>query len=228
MKTVLLTEDNEDLVELIQFHLEKEGYRVLVAKNGTKAIRYLKDTPINIVILDLMIPEINGLEVLTYMKKQPRLKDIPVIIESAKSEDVDVVKGLEMGADDYVTKPFSPKVLMARVKKVLSRQERKTEYYWSAYNFSIDTESREITLDNKPIQATQIEFDILVFLARNAGRVLSRDQILEGVWKNEVYVVNRVIDVHLTSLRKKLQSASGLIQTVRGVGYKMEPPKNEA
>ena len=148
MKTVLLTEDNEDLVELIQFHLEKEGYRVLVAKNGTKAIRYLKDTPINIVILDLMIPEINGLEVLTYMKKQPRLKDIPVIIESAKSEDVDVVKGLEMGADDYVTKPFSPKVLMARLKKVLSRQERKTEYYWSAYNFSIDTESREITLDN--------------------------------------------------------------------------------
>ncbi|MDD4029198.1 MAG: response regulator transcription factor [Caldisericia bacterium] len=227
MSTILLTEDNEDLLELIQFHLEKEGYTVLVAKTGMQALRILKTNPIDIVILDLMLPEISGLEILAFMKKERLYRDIPVFIESAKSEDQDIVKGLELGAEDYITKPFSPKVLIARVQKILSRSQQKADFYWTKEDLYIHIDRREVLLHQTPLDLTQLEFDILVFLASHAGNVLSREQILDGVWKNEVYVIHRVIDVHVTSLRKKLQSASSLIQTVRGIGYKMEPPIHE-
>ncbi|MDD4614527.1 MAG: response regulator transcription factor [Caldisericia bacterium] len=227
MSTILLTEDNEDLLELIQFHLEKEGYTVLVAKTGMQALRILKTNPIDIVILDLMLPEISGLEILAFMKKERLYRDIPVFIESAKSEDQDIVKGLELGAEDYITKPFSPKVLIARVQKILSRSQQKADFYWTKEDLYIHIDRREVLLHQTPLDLTQLEFDILVFLASHAGNVLSREQILDGVWKNEVYVIHRVIDVHVTSLRKKLQSASSLIQTVRGIGYKMEPSIHE-
>jgi DNA-binding response OmpR family regulator len=227
MSTILLTEDNEDLLELIQFHLEKEGYQVLLAKTGTEAIRLLRTHPIDLVILDLMLPEISGLEILTFMKKERQFKHIPVFIESAKSEDLDIVKGLELGAEDYITKPFSPKVLLARVQKILSRSQQKSDFYWPNEDLYVNIDRREALLHKSPLDLTQLEFDILVFLASHAGNVLSREQILDGVWKNEVYVIQRVIDVHVTSLRKKLQSASTLVQTVRGVGYKIEPPVHE-
>jgi two-component system phosphate regulon response regulator PhoB len=227
MRTILLTEDNEDLLELIQFHLEKEGYNVLVAKTGTQAIRLLKTHPIDLVILDLMLPEITGIEILTFMKKERQFKHIPVFIESAKSEDLDIVKGLELGAEDYITKPFSPKVLLARVQKIFSRSQKKSDFYWSNEDLYVNIDRREALLHKTRLDLTQLEFDILVFLASHAGNVLSREQILDGVWKNEVYVIHRVIDVHVTSLRKKLQSASTLVQTVRGVGYKIEPPTHE-
>ena len=224
MNSILLIEDNEDLIELIQFHLEKERYKVSIARNGVEAVRALKIQSFDMIILDLMIPGISGLEILTYLKNEPSLKSIPVIIESAKSEDIDVISGLEMGAEDYVTKPFSPKVLLARVRKILSRNNPKKELVWNDPQLKINIESRELFVEGELVSLTQIEFDILLFLADNAGRVVSRDQILEGAWKDEVFVINRVVDVHLTSLRRKIKSAAKLIHTVRGVGYRMEPP----
>lgn len=227
MSSILLTEDNEDLMELIQFHLEKEGHTVWPAKTGPQALKILKNQHIDLVILDLMLPDISGIEILQYMKKEQKFSHIPVFIESAKSEDFDIVKGLELGAEDYITKPFSPKVFIARVQKILSRMQKKVDFFWPKEDLYVNVNRREVLLHQTPLELTQLEFDILLFLATHAGNVLSREQILEGAWKEEVYVVHRTVDVHLTSLRKKLQSAASLIHTVRGVGYKIEPPNHE-
>ncbi|MCK5847567.1 MAG: response regulator transcription factor [Caldisericia bacterium] len=223
MTSILLIEDNEDLTELIRFHLEKDGYTVTSINSGIAAMKKLKNDSFNLVILDLMIPEISGLELLSYMKNSPNLKYTPVIIESAKCDDADVIKGLEMGAEDYVTKPFSPKVLLARVRRILSRNML-NNLVWKNPKLLIDKESREVYVEDQLITVTQIEFDILQFLAENAGRVVSRSQIVTGAWKDDVEIIDRAVDVHLTQLRKKLSNASSLICTVRGVGYKMKLP----
>ena len=228
-KKILIVEDKKDIADLIIYHLEKENFEVFCALNGLEAFQLLKENSIDLIVLDLMLPKMNGLEVLKTLKADPVQKDIPVIIESAKSEDVDVVRGLGLGAEDYVTKPFSPKVLLARIHKILDRNKKEDKEIIKLFNdhLTIDLQKHLVYVNGQLIHLTSIEFDLLHFLIRNKNKVLSREKILEGVWKEEVIVVDRVIDVHMNSLRKKLGSSACFIKTNRGVGYilMVEEPK---
>jgi len=168
-----------------------------------------------------MLPNVNGIDLLKYIKRNEKTKSIPVIIETAKGDESDVILGLELGADDYVTKPFSPKVLIARIKRLIERTDEKSinAKLLNAGPITLDLNKHEVTLKGKPIELTLVEFKLLNFLISNKGKVLGRDEILANVWLDEVYVIDRVVDVHINSLRKKLGEESYLIETVRGVGY---------
>jgi len=221
-KKILLVEDRSDIAELIGFHLEKAGYEVIYAYDGEQALQVLSIQNIDLILLDLMLPKMSGLDVLKSIKLDSLLKGIPVIIESAKGDDADIIQGLELGAEDYVTKPFSPKVLLARIKKIFQRNESPDQIQFSfvSSSFSLDAASREVKVEGKLIELTAIEFDLLTCLVMNKGKVMSREKILNNVWNDEVLVIDRVVDVHINSLRKKLRSASKAIETVRGIGYK--------
>mgnify|MGYP000876738777 FL=1 len=168
-----------------------------------------------------MLPGINGIDLLKYIKRDEKTRSIPVIIETAKGEESDIVLGLELGADDYVTKPFSPKVLVARIKRLIERTEEKSinEKLLNAGPVTLDLTRHKVTLKGKPIELTLVEFKLLNYLISNKGKALSRDEILANIWLDEVYVIDRVVDVHINSIRKKLGEESYLIETVRGVGY---------
>lgn len=220
-KNILLIEDDKDISELISYNLKKENFNVITAYDGEEALNLNKDNIIDLIILDLMLPGINGIDLLKYIKRDEKTKNIPVIIETAKGEENDIVLGLELGADDYVTKPFSPKVLVARIKRLIERTEEKSinEKLLNAGPVTLDLNKHEVTLKGKPIELTLVEFKLLNYLISNKGKALSRDEILANIWLNEVYVIDRVVDVHINSLRKKLGEESYLIETVRGVGY---------
>lgn len=220
-KKILIVEDKKDLAELLVFHLEKENFQVFWTMNGTEVFLLLKNNKIDLIILDLMLPKINGLEILRIIKADPELRKISVIIESAKSEDEDVIQGLKLGAEDYVTKPFSPKILLARIQKILSRYETDTNKVILLFEdyLKIDLQKHTVFIDSQIVHLTGIEFDLLIFFVQNKNQVVSREIILEGVWKDAVIVVDRVIDVHVNSLRKKLSFAGKHIKTIRGVGY---------
>ncbi len=226
-KRLLLVEDKPDIAELILYHLEKEHYEVVHAEDGEQALSLLKQQTFDLIVLDLMLPKMSGNMVLEKIKNDPLLKNIPVIIESARGDDADIILGLDLGAEDYVTKPFSPKVLLARIKKIFLRKESQDSSHFSFTmpQFSIDSSSREVRIDNKLIELTAIEFDLLLCLVANQGKVMSREKILQNVWMDEVYVIDRVVDVHINALRKKLGSISQWIETVRGIGYKFRPDK---
>jgi two-component system phosphate regulon response regulator PhoB len=225
MKKLLLVEDRPDIAELIAFHLNKEGYEVVHAYDGEEALKKLEEHSIDLLILDLMLPKMSGIDVLKSIKLDSRLKKIPVIIESARGDDADIVMGLELGAEDYVTKPFSPRVLLARIKKIFHRAETpdSNSFCYTSPRLSLDSGKHEVRVDGKTIELTVIEFDLLMHLIMNEGKVMSRDKILETVWMDEVLVIDRVVDVHINSLRKKLSTASPMIETVRGIGYKFRP-----
>jgi two-component system, OmpR family, alkaline phosphatase synthesis response regulator PhoP len=225
MKKLLLVEDRPDIAELIAFHLNKEGYEVVHAYDGEEALKKLEEHSIDLLILDLMLPKMSGIDVLKSIKLDSRLKKIPVIIESARGDDADIVMGLELGAEDYVTKPFSPRVLLARIKKIFHRAETpdSNSFCYTSPRLSLDSGKHEVKVDGKTIELTVIEFDILMHLMMNEGKVMSRDKILETVWMDEVLVIDRVVDVHINSLRKKLSTASPMIETVRGIGYRFRP-----
>lgn len=224
-KQLLLVEDRPDIAELIAFHLNKEGYEVVHAYDGEEALKKLEEHSMDLIILDLMLPKMSGIDVLKSIKLDARLKKIPVIIESARGDDADIVMGLELGAEDYVTKPFSPRVLLARIKKIFHRAETpdSNSFCYASPRLSLDSGKHEVKVDGKTVELTVIEFDILMHLMMNEGKVMSRDKILETVWMDEVLVIDRVVDVHINSLRKKLSSASSMIETVRGIGYKFRP-----
>jgi DNA-binding response OmpR family regulator len=221
-KKLLLVEDRTDIAELILFHLEKDAYEVVHVIDGEQALSLLRQDRFDLMVLDLMLPKMSGLDLLRNVKEDPHLKRIPVIIESARGDDTDIIKGLELGAEDYVTKPFSPRVLLARIKKIFNRMEAPdiTSFYFASSLLSLDSSSRETIVEGKKIDLTAIEFELLMSLIKHEGIVMSRDKILKEVWTDEVLVVDRVVDVHITSLRKKLGNASSLIETVRGIGYK--------
>ena len=209
------------MVELICHHLEKAGYLSSFSANGEEALAKIQTEKFDLILLDLMLPKISGIEILRQIKRNEKTKNIPVIIESAKSEDEDVILGLELGAEDYVTKPFSPKVLLARIQKVLSRHSP-TDNDCIKINqgeLTINTNNREVKVNGELITLTMAEFGILVSLVNNQNKIMTRDKILEEVWQNKSIVVDRVIDVHMNSLRKKLGSASYNLQTIRGIGY---------
>jgi two-component system alkaline phosphatase synthesis response regulator PhoP len=219
---ILLIEDEEDIAALIQLQAEISGYRVMVEGDGINGYRAIERERPDLVVLDIMLPGQNGLDVCRKMKHNPELRHIPVIIISAKNEELDVVLGLELGADDYVSKPFSPKVLFSRIKAVLRRaaEPQKTPKAVTFGSFQLDLDRYLLKKGEKYIPITLSEFGILRRLVSNRGKVLTRSQLLEDVQSEDAFIVDRNIDVHIASLRKKLGPNFQWIETVRGVGYR--------
>jgi two-component system, OmpR family, alkaline phosphatase synthesis response regulator PhoP len=224
MKTKILLVDNEnDIVEFLQYNLEKEGFDVIPAYDGMEALEKIKHKP-DLVILDIMMPKLDGFEVYKKIRENNRYKDIPIIFLTAKSGEIDEIKGLELGASDYIQKPISPKKLIARVKSNLRKSEsaiQKSQPTRIAIGpLLIDKEKYTVHLNNKQIVYPRKEFEILYFLANNPGRVFSRDTLLKEVWGPDIYVVDRTVDVHVRKIREKLGKFSDMIETIKGVGYK--------
>ena len=220
--TILVIDDEPDLVELVEFNLKKDGYEVIVAKNGQSGLEIAQKHVPDLIVLDLMMPGIDGLEVCRQLRGDPRTKQIPMIMLTAKSAEADRIVGLELGADDYVTKPFSPRELVARVRALLRRatttQEAPTVVRQG--DLVIDLTRHEVTSAGKQVVLTPTEFRILHFIVARPGRVLSRDQIIDAAVGNEMAVFDRTIDVHIAAIRRKLGTAGDRIETIRGFGYK--------
>ena len=223
-KKIVVIEDEPDIVEVISYNLKNEGYRVLSVDRGDEGINLIRDQSPSLVILDLMLPGMDGLSVCQQLKSDPIVRDIPIIITSAKSEETDIVIGLELGADDYLTKPFSPRELLARVKAVLRRGTVKANESGERIvlqNLIIDAARHEVRVNHMAVDLTATEFKILHQMATQPGRVFTREQLLNRVVDMGVVVIERNIDVHIRSVRKKLGDAAQLIQTIRGVGYRV-------
>lgn len=220
--TVLVIDDEKDLVELVRYNLEKEHFRALTAFDGASAVEIaIKHRP-DLVVLDLMMPGMSGLEVCRALRAEAKTKDVPIIMLTARAGEADRVVGLEMGADDYVTKPFSPRELVARVRAVLRRSAAKDEpsTVIKRGELLIDVTAHSVKFAGAEITLTATEFRILEYLARRPGRVASRDDIINAVLGTGAAVMDRTIDVHITALRRKLGAGGELIETVRGFGYK--------
>jgi len=219
---VLLIEDEEDIADLIKLQADMFGYKCLHAADGLNGFEQVAKEAPDLVILDLMLPGQNGLDVCRKMKSDPRLKSIPIVMISAKSEETDVVLGLELGADDYVTKPFSPRVLFSRIKAVMRRHEisEQAPSLLRFGDFTIDAEKYLTKRKDKQILLTLSEFGILKRLVESPGKVLTRNQLLDSLANDDAFVVDRNIDVHVAALRKKLGPNFDYIETVRGVGYR--------
>lgn len=225
---VLVVDDEEHIVELIKFNLEGNGYEVVEAYDGIKAIELSKEEKVDIVILDLMLPGVDGIEVCRSLRKNPDTEKIPIIMLTARSEETDKVLGLEIGADDYITKPFSVRELIARMKAVLRRSsdnKKEAKKVIKINDIIIDIEKHEVTRNNDKIELTLKEFELLRILAENRGKVLSRNMLLDEVWGYDYFGETRTVDVHIRHLRKKIEEndkAPKYIETIRGVGYKMK------
>ena len=220
---ILVVDDEPSIVNLIVAYLKPEGYEVFTANDGPSGLKAARAFEPDLIVLDLMLPNMDGIEVLTRLRRET---DVYVILLTAKTEEMDRVIGLTVGADDYVTKPFSPRELTARIKAALRRihNESKLKHERTVLSFKhlrMDVDARKVTVDDNLIELTAIEFDLLKSLAENRGRVLSREQLLENVWGESYYGEMRVVDVHLGHVRKKL-GREDLIATVRGVGYRFE------
>jgi two-component system phosphate regulon response regulator PhoB len=224
-KKILIVEDDEDIMELISFNLEQEKYSILRADSGEKALQEVSKELPSLVLLDLMLPEINGLDVCRRLKADSRTQSIPVLMVTAKGDESDIVTGLELGAVDYVTKPFRPKELVARVRAALravpSARENSLEIV-RAHEIEINPMKREVLIKDKPVELTFSEFQILYTLAKQAGWVFTRYQIVNAVRGEDYPVTDRSIDVQVVGLRKKLGRAGKYIETVRGVGYRFK------
>ncbi len=225
-ETIAIVDDEQDILELVSLHLKKNHFNVREFSDGFSFIKYLDSEKPDLVVLDLMLPDTDGLEICKYMKRKEHLSSIPIVMLTAKSEETDTVLGLELGADDYVRKPFSPKELIARVKTVLRRiescREPETRRKISVGNITIDPDKHEVFVDGNKVELTSAEFRILQLLASEKGRVFSRGRILDHLWSSGKIVTDRTVDVHIRHLRSKIGSASKLIRNVHGVGYKLE------
>lgn len=221
---ILLIEDEEDIAAMIKLQAELSGFKLIVETDGVNGLRAIERENPELVILDLLLPGMNGLDVCRKVKNAVGLKHIPIIIISAKSEEVDIVLGLELGADDYVTKPFSPKVLFSRIKAVLRRGQAKVvqDQQVSFGPFNIDLERYIVRKNDKALSLTLSEFGILRRLISNRGKVLTRNQLLDDLQNDDAFIVDRNIDVHIAALRKKLGPGFDYIDTVRGVGYRFK------
>jgi len=221
-KRILLIEDEEDISALIKLQAELSGYKLHVEVDGINGYRAVEREKPDLVILDIMLPGQNGYDVCRKIKSNPELRNIPVIILTAKQEEIDVVLGLELGADDYVAKPFSPKVLFSRVKAVLRRgkEEETPPQIVSFGDFTLEIDRYILKKADKTIPITLSEFGILCRLIANKGKVLTRNQLLDDIHNDDAFIVDRNIDVHIASLRKKLGPHFDWIETVRGIGYR--------
>jgi len=223
---ILLVEDEQDLLELLSYNLAREGFAVETAMTGEDGLKKAREMgkQLDLVLLDLMLPGIDGLEVCRTLKGRDHTSNIPVIMLTAKGEESDIVRGLEFGADDYITKPFSPRVLMARIGAVLRRRDGESRSDNSSVieigSVQIDTERHEVLVKGETVSLTATEFKLLSLLASKAGRVFTRQQIIETIHEGYAAVTDRSVDVQVVSLRRKLGEAGRNIETVRGVGYR--------
>jgi len=222
---VLVVDDEEDLVELVRYNLEQSEYGVRTAHSGLEAVQTAAEDPPDLIVLDLMMPGVDGLQVCKQIRASEKTQHIPILMLTAKGDERDVVQGLEAGADDYVTKPFSIQVLMARISALLRRSERSLPEQDEAIKVDRVTlfpRKHEVKIDGKPIQLTAAEFRALHFLARRRGWVFTRQQIVEAVHGQDYVVTDRSVDVLMVGLRKRLGKYATYIETVRGVGYRMK------
>jgi DNA-binding response OmpR family regulator len=227
VKTVLVVDDERNIVELVRLYLEKEGFNVVVASDGEQALVQYERTGPDLVVLDLMLPKMDGFEVCRELRRRG---DVPILMLTARSEDVDAIVGLELGADDYVTKPFNPRALVARVKAILRRTDAtaKGGRPIQVGELRIDPRRREASVGARPLDLRAREFDLLAALARDPGVVLSRDALLEDVWGTDFPGETRTVDVHVAEVRKKLGDDGPQVETVRGIGYRLVPPPRSA
>lgn len=224
MPTILIIEDEKDILEAIEYNLKKESFLVTRALNGQEGLDLARRKRPDLILLDLMLPIMDGLEVCKALKKDSSTSHIPIIMVTAKAEEVDKILGLELGADDYLTKPFSMRELIARIKAVLKRsQPEKDKKTLNFPGLEIDPEKHEVKIRDKEVTLTAKEFSLLYYLAENKGRVVNREKLLDKVWGVEVALETRTVDVHIKRLREKLGSKAGsYIETLRGVGYKFK------
>lgn len=229
-KNLLLIEDEEDIAAIIKLQAEISGFKLHVETDGINGYRAIEREKPDLVILDLMLPGQNGLDICRKMRHNPELKSIPILILSAKTEELDVVLGLELGADDYVPKPFSPKILFSRVKAILrrGREEQKTDKSLTFGEFTLEVDRYLLRKGDKYIPVTLSEFGILRRFLVNRGKVLTRNQLLEDVQNEDAFIMDRNIDVHIASIRKKLGPSFHWIETVRGVGYRFKEAQSPA
>jgi len=222
-ETILVVDDEANIVELARMYLEQEGFRVQSAKDGAKALDMIARQPPALMVLDLMLPEVDGWEVCRSVRAGSTAPDLPIIMLTARDDDVDKIVGLELGADDYVTKPFNPRELVARVKAILRRTQRAARPHAPIHvgDVTIDPARHEVTIAGRPVKLRPKEFDLLLTLAEHHGIVLSREQLLNLVWGYDFYGETRTVDVHIAHLRKKLAGSSVEIETILSVGYKL-------
>jgi two-component system phosphate regulon response regulator PhoB len=219
-ETILIVDDEPDVLDLVTYNLKKAGYRTTSARDGTTALQKARDELPALVVLDLMLPGMDGTEVCRQLKAGSQTAQIPVIMLTAKAEEVDRIVGLELGADDYVTKPFSPRELVLRIKKILSRGRPAPAEVLKAGDITLDTAKHSVAVKGTPVDLTATEFKLLATLLERRGRVQTRDALLTDVWGYEGDVDTRTVDTHMRRLREKLGKAADAIETVRGVGYR--------
>jgi two-component system phosphate regulon response regulator PhoB len=221
-KKILVVDDDPDILTLVQYNLEKDGYAVALCDHGSEALEKVGRENPDCLVLDIMLPGMDGREICRLLRTNPLTRKIPVLMLTAKSEETDIVVGLELGADDYLTKPFSPRVLLARVKALVRRSESAPDSsrVTRVGPFSIDSSKKEILAGAKPVSLTATEYHLFSYLASRPGRVFSRDELLNSVWEGGAAVTDRTVDVHMVSLRKKLGRYADAIETVRGFGYR--------
>ena len=224
-ETILVVDDEEDILELVRHHLKREGYEVQCAASGEKALAAARAGAIALIVLDLMLPGIDGLDVTRKLKNDPQTKHIPILMLTAKGEEADVVAGLELGADDYVTKPFSPRILLARTRAIMRRASQEAPddaAIIAIHDIEIHPGRRTVTVAGQPVNLTYTEFQVLSILARRPGWVFTRSQIVDLVRGDDYPVTDRSVDVQIVGLRKKLGDKGDIIETVRGVGYRLK------
>ena len=226
MKKILLVDDEVDILEFLKYNLEQDNFDVLVSSNGKDALKKISQNP-DLIVLDIMMPEMDGFELYQQIKSNKEYQDIPIIFLTAKSGETDEIKGLDLGASDYIQKPISPKKLIARIKSNLRKSdqtEKKNKEFKNLKigTLEIDVEKFEVKVDSKKKFFPRKEFQLLYFLAQNPGKVISRETLLKEIWGNDVYVIDRTIDVHIRKIREKLGKHSELIETIKGVGYRFK------
>ena len=226
MEKILLVDDEVDILEFLKYNLEQEGFEVLSSSNGKDALEKISQNP-DLIVLDIMMPGMDGYELYQQIKKEISLQDIPIIFLTAKSGETDEIKGLDLGASDYIQKPISPKKLVARIKSNLRKSnlvEKKTKQVepLKIGLLEIDVEKFVVKIDNKNKFFPRKEFQLLYFLASNPGKVMKRETLLKEIWGSDVYVIDRTIDVHIRKVREKLGKHSEIIETIKGVGYRFK------
>ncbi len=227
---IFIVDDEKDIVKIVQYHLKKEGFEVVKAYSGGSALDIIDSTDnINLIILDIMLPGMNGLEICKKLKMNDKTKNIPIIFLTVKSDEADIIKGLKMGADDYITKPFSPKILVEKVKTVLRRSKtginKSIAEIINVGDIEIDIPKHNVKIAGEPVNLTNLEFNILTLLAENPGKVFTRDELLKNAWGEETTTADKAVDVHITWLRQKLGLSGDLIETIRGIGYRFKDTK---
>jgi phosphate regulon transcriptional regulator PhoB len=227
LKNILVVDDEPDLVDLVSYNLKKEGYSIDSASDAESAIVKMRNTGYDLLILDLMLPGMQGIELCRLLREDPKTSVLPIIILTAKGDEVDRILGLEIGADDYMTKPFSPRELVARIKALLRRSSKKppSEEIIKIGDLEISTERYRVSIKGNPVPLTSTEFKILLFLAERRGKVITRNQLLDAVWHDDEAVEQRKVDVHIRRLRYAIEkdpSNPEYIKTLRGIGYYFE------